>query len=150
MILSQDQRNKLPGDWSKIGEKTIMSADKKIRILIVEDDEINRKLLTNILNTIGFNNIIQAQNGKIGWETLQKNSVDLIITDWMMPEMDGLDLLKNIRESESNLKKLPVLMITALGKQDDIMKAAKLDVNGYIVKPFSVNTVLSKIEEIMS
>jgi two-component system chemotaxis response regulator CheY len=67
----------------------------------------------------------------------------------MMPEMDGLQLLKAIREESKDQKHIPVLMITALGKQDDIMKAARLEINGYIVKPFSVNTVLAKIEEIL-
>ena len=126
-----------------------MSQIQNIRILIVEDDEVNRKLLTNILNTIGYNDIVQAENGKTGWNILQEESIDLVITDWMMPEMDGLDLLRNIRQSESELKNLPVMMLTALGNQDDIIKAAEWDVNGYIVKPFGIGTVLEKIEEIM-
>ncbi|MBU2514364.1 response regulator [bacterium] len=126
-----------------------MGIDKNIHILIVEDDDINRKLLANILNTIGFTNVLQAENGQLGWEFIQKEKIDLVMTDWMMPELDGLELLKRIRLSDTPLKTLPVIMITALGKQDDIMKAAEWDVNGYVVKPFSVNTVLSKIEEIL-
>ncbi len=126
-----------------------MSVDKNIRILIVEDDEINRKLLTNILNTIGFKNVVEAENGKIAWEKLQDQPFDLLMTDWMMPEMDGLELLQTVRKADGLIKKLPVLMITALGKQDDIMKAAKWEISGYIVKPFSVNTILTKIEEIL-
>jgi len=101
------------------------------------------------LNTIGFNHVVEAENGQMAWDRLQNHPIDLVLTDWMMPEMDGLELLQKIRQSSGELKKMPVLMITALGKQDDIMKAAKWDINGYIVKPFSVNTVLSKIEEIM-
>ncbi len=126
-----------------------MSIDKNIHILIVEDDDINRKLLVNILNTIGYANVLQAENGLLGWELIQKEKIDLVMTDWMMPELDGLELLKKIRLSDPPLKTLPVIMITALGKQDAIKKAAEWDINGYVIKPFSVNTVLSKIEEIL-
>ena len=126
-----------------------MNIDKTLHILIVEDDEINRKLLASILKTIGFTNVSQAENGQIAWDIIQEDSVDLVMTDWMMPEMDGLELLKKIRQAGNAMMNLPVIMITALGKQENIMKAAEWDINGYVVKPFSVNTVLSKIEEIM-
>ncbi len=126
-----------------------MGVNKEIRILLVEDDDINRKLLANILKTLGFNHVSEADNGRSAWEMMQDEKFDLVMTDWMMPEMDGLQLLKAIREESTDQKQIPVLMITALGKQDDIMKAAKLEIDGYIVKPFSVNTVLAKIEEIL-
>lgn len=126
-----------------------MGVNKEIRILIVEDDDINRKLLASILKTIGFKNIAEADNGKTAWQVLQEQPIDLVLTDWMMPEMDGLELLQQIRKSGTRLQNLPVLMITALGKQDDIMKAANLEIDGYIVKPFSVSTILTKIEEIV-
>ncbi|MCG8334002.1 MAG: response regulator [Proteobacteria bacterium] len=126
-----------------------MGVNKEIRILLVEDDDINRKLLANILKTLGFNHVSEADNGRSAWEMMQEEKFDLVMTDWMMPEMDGLQLLKAIREESIDQKQVPVLMITALGKQDDIMKAAKLEIDGYIVKPFSVNTVLAKIEEIL-
>ncbi len=125
-----------------------MKVDKDIAILIVEDDEINRRLLANILKNIGFNNILQAQNGQAGWDKLQQEKVDLVMTDWMMPEMDGIQLLEKIRTSDSPKKSVPILMITALGKQEDIVEAAQWDINGYVIKPFSVKTVLAKIEEI--
>jgi len=126
-----------------------MGVDKNIRILIAEDDEINRKLLTNILNALGYANITAVQDGKLALEKLRSESFDLVLTDWMMPEMDGLELLKNIRQASDSLKDIPVVMITALGKQENIIKASKWNINGYIVKPFSVNTVLEKMEEIM-
>ena len=126
-----------------------MGVNKEIRILLVEDDDINRKLLANILKTLGFNHVSEADNGRSAWEMMQEEKFDLVMTDWMMPEMDGLQLLKAIREESIDQKQVPVLMITALGKQDDIMKAAKLEIDGYIVKPFSDNTVLAKIEEIL-
>lgn len=128
----------------------VTNVDKNICILIVEDDEINRHLLANILKKLGFTNILQAYNGQLGWELIQKEKIDLVVTDWMMPEMDGLQLLKKIRTSDTPWRKVPVLMITALGKQEDIMQAAQWDIDGYVVKPFSIKTVLVKIEEIFS
>lgn len=126
-----------------------MTVNKEIRILIVEDDDINRKLLVSILKNLGFKYVVEAENGRYAWELLHKEPIDLVMTDWMMPEMDGLELLQQIRQSDSKLKSVKVMMITALGKQDDIMKAARYEIDGYVVKPFSVNTVLSKIEEMM-
>lgn len=126
-----------------------MAADKDVRILIVEDDEINRKLLSNILKSIGFSNIFQAEDGQIAWRMIEQQPFDLVITDWMMPDLDGLELLKLIRSSDEPLHSLPVIMITALGKHENIEIANQWEINGYIVKPFSVNAVLEKIEEIL-
>ena len=126
-----------------------MEIDKSIRILIVEDDEINRKLLASILKSIGFKEVVEAENGKFAWEKMQKETFDLVLTDWMMPELDGLQLLQKIRQSSDGLENTPVLMVTALGKQDDIAKASKWNVDGYIVKPYTVTTILAKIEEVM-
>lgn len=126
-----------------------MAADKDVRILIVEDDEINRKLLSNILKSIGFTNIFQAEDGQIAWKMIEQQPFDLVITDWMMPDLDGLELLKLIRSSDEPLHSLPVIMITALGKHENIEIANQCGINGYIVKPFSVNAVLEKIEEIL-
>ncbi len=127
-----------------------MGIDKGIKILLIEDDDINRKLLANILKTIGFSNVSQAANGIDGWDLLQDQRFDLVLTDWMMPEMDGLELLMKVRKSETGFKNLPILMITAMGKQEDVMKAVEWGINGYIVKPYSVTTILAKIEEVMA
>jgi two-component system, chemotaxis family, chemotaxis protein CheY len=127
-----------------------MTVDKGIRILLIEDDDINRKLLANILKTIGFSNISEAADGIAGWSQLQEQEFDLVLTDWMMPELDGLELLMKIRKSNETFKDLPILMITAMGKQEDVMKAMKWGINGYIVKPYNVTTILAKIEVAMN
>ncbi|MBU3914769.1 response regulator [bacterium] len=127
-----------------------MAADKNIRILVVEDNDKIRDLIITILKNIGFQNISDANNGKTGWEILKKEKVDLVLTDLMMPEMDGLELLKKIRSDSTELKDVPVLMITASDKSDDVRLAVKWNISGYILKPFSVKTVLQKINDAFS
>ncbi len=112
---------------------------------MVEDNEAIRDLIVSILKSSGFEKISQAKNGKEAWDVVQNQKHDLIITDCMMPEMNGLELLKNVRSLDDERKKTPVLIITASDKSDDIKSAAKWKVNGYIVKPFSIKTILSKI-----
>ncbi len=124
-----------------------MSIEKNIRILVVEDNEKIRLLLCNILKNVGFTNISEAENGKIAWDILKNDQYDILLTDWMMPEMSGIDLIKKIRTSSGNLKILPILMITASDKSEDVLEAAKWKINGYIVKPFSVKTILGKMKE---
>ncbi|MDH5561270.1 MAG: response regulator [Deltaproteobacteria bacterium] len=124
-----------------------MSVSKDIQILVVEDNEKIRKLLCNLLTNVGFVNIDEAGNGIEAWETLTQKKVELMLTDWMMPEMNGLELLKKVRTSSENFKNIPIMMITASDKTENIVEAGKWNLNGYIVKPFSVKTVLSKIEE---
>lgn len=127
-----------------------MNTDKNIRMLIVEDNEKIRKLLCSILQNVGFKNLTEAENGKEAFDKLQKETFDLVITDWMMPEMNGLDLLKVVRTSASDYKNIPILMITASDKSENVVEAAKFKINGYIIKPFSVKVILAKIEEVMS
>ncbi|MCP4750263.1 MAG: response regulator [Proteobacteria bacterium] len=124
-----------------------MNVEKQIRIIVAEDNDNIRKLIINILTNVGFTDITEAENGRIAWEKIQKDQYDLVLTDWMMPEMDGLELLKKIRTGSGDIKHTPILMITASDKSDDILQAAKWNINGYIVKPFSVKTILSKIKE---
>jgi len=123
--------------------------DKNITLLVVEDNSKIRKLLCNILNNVGFEDILEAENGQEAWETLVSNDIQLILTDWMMPEMSGMELLKKIRTSSESFKKIPILMITASDKTENILEAAKYDIDGYVVKPFSVKTILAKIEEVL-
>ena len=125
-----------------------MGADKKIQILVVEDNDKIRHLIVSVLRTTGFSNISEAENGKNAWEMFQSSKYDLVLTDWMMPEMDGLELLKKIRGGEADSKDTPVFLITASDKPDDIVQAAKWKINGYIVKPFSVKTILAKIDAV--
>ena len=127
-----------------------MELDKNLRILVVEDNEKIRKLLCNILGNVGFANVYEAENGVGAWELLLSNPVDIILTDWMMPEMSGLDLLKKVRTSSEDFKNIPILMITASDKTENILEAAKHKINGYVVKPFSVKTILTKIEEVLN
>ncbi len=124
-----------------------MAADKSIRILVVEDNDKIRQLIITILKNIGFENVFEANNGKAGWDCLKKKEIDLVLTDLMMPEMDGLELLKMIRTGSKNFKDVPVLMITASDKSEDVRLAVKWKISGYILKPFSVKTVLQKINE---
>ena len=125
-------------------------SNKDINILVVEDNQKIRTLLCNILNNVGYKNLTEAENGKEAFEKLQKTRFDLVLTDWMMPEMSGLELLKAIRNGNNDFKKVPVLMITASDSSEDVVEAAAAKVNGYIIKPFSVKTVVAKIEEVLS
>jgi len=127
-----------------------MSQNTKIRILVVEDNGNIRKLLLNILKSMGYKNLTEADNGKTAWEKIQGAEYDLVMTDWMMPEMDGLELVKKIRSESDQLKELPILMITATDKQEDVAEAAKWGVSGYIVKPFSVKTIFAKINQVIA
>ena len=125
-----------------------MDLNKDLRILVVEDNGNIRKLLMNILKSMGFKNLAEADNGKTAWDKIQGAEYDLVMTDWMMPEMDGLELVKKIRNESVEHKDLPILMITATDKQEDVAEAAKWGVSGYIVKPFSVKTIFAKISQV--
>lgn len=127
-----------------------MKTDTNIRLLIVEDNEKIRKLLCSILQNVGFKHLVEAGNGKEAFDNIQKEKFDLVITDWMMPEMNGIELLKAIRNSAEDYKSIPVLMITASDKSENVVEAAKFKINGYIIKPFSVKVILAKIDEVMS
>lgn len=124
-----------------------MPASKDLKILVVEDNEKIRGLLCNLLKNIGFSSIAEAQNGKVAWDKLHAYNYDLVLTDWQMPVMDGLELLQLIRK-DAHLKELPVMMITASDSQENIVAAAKNKVNGYIIKPFSVKTIVEKIDKV--
>jgi two-component system chemotaxis response regulator CheY len=124
------------------------SMNPNIDILIVEDNDNMRKLMVTILHNLGFKKVKDAGNGKIAWDMLQENSCDLVISDLMMPEMDGLELLQKIRTSDEALKNTPVLMVTASDQKSDIMHASKLKIDGYIMKPINVKILLSKIIQI--
>ncbi len=124
-----------------------MSQIKNTHILVVEDNENMKKLMVSILNKVGFEKVSGAENGKVAWDMIQTDHYGLVLTDLMMPEMDGLELLEQIRTSSDPLKNVPVLMITASDQKSHITQAVKLKINGYIVKPFNVKTILSKIKE---
>jgi len=123
--------------------------NKDMKILIVDDFSTMRRITKNLLRELGFNNTEEADDGLTALPMLQSGSYDFLITDWNMPGMEGLELLKIVRK-DPNLKTIPVLMVTAESKRELIMEAAKSGVNGYIVKPFTAATLQEKIEKIFA
>ena len=121
----------------------------KLRILVVDDFATMRRIIRNLLQDLGFSNIAEADDGNTAWPMLQNGSYDLLITDWNMPGMPGLDLLKAVR-ADARLAKLPVLMLTAEAKREQIVEAAQAGVNGYVVKPFTAQTLKEKIDKILA
>ncbi len=128
-----------------------MALDKNMNILVVDDFSTMRRIITNVLRQLGFDNIVEAEDGAKALQILEGEQVDFVITDWNMPQMSGLDLLKALRASEKqDLKDMPVLMVTAEALQDNIIAAAKAGVNNYIIKPFDAQTLSEKIEKIFN
>ena len=121
--------------------------DKNIKILIVDDFSTMRRIIKNLLRDLGFNNTQEADDGLTALPMLKSGKFDLVVSDWNMPGMQGIDLLKNIRADE-NLKHLPVLLVTAEQKREQIIEAAQAGVNGYIVKPFTAGTLKEKLDKI--
>lgn len=124
-----------------------MAANKEMRILVVDDFSTMRRIIKNILRQLGFNNIIEADDGSTALETLNKDKIDFIISDWNMPKMPGIELLRKVRASEE-FAALPFLMVTAEAQQENIIEAVQAKVSNYIVKPFTAETLGQKIEKI--
>lgn len=121
--------------------------DRNMKILVVDDFSTMRRIIKNLLRDLGFNNTAEADDGSTALPMLQNGSFDLLITDWNMPGMQGIDLLRAVR-ADPKLAQLPVLMVTAESKRDQIVEAAQSGVNGYIVKPFTAVTLKEKLEKI--
>ncbi|MDO8843555.1 MAG: chemotaxis response regulator CheY [Methylicorpusculum sp.] len=121
--------------------------DKNMKILVVDDFSTMRRIVKNLLRDLGFTNTLEADDGKTALPKLKAGGIDFLITDWNMPGMTGLDLLKAVR-ADPDLAKLPVLMVTAEAKREQIIMAAQAGVNGYIIKPFTAATLKEKIEKI--
>ncbi len=121
--------------------------DGNMKILIVDDFSTMRRIVKNLLGDLGYSNTTEADDGKTAWPLLQAGEFDFVVTDWNMPGMTGIDLLKSIR-GDTRLAKLPVLMVTAEAQRDQIIEAAKAGVNGYIIKPFTAVTLKEKIDKI--
>jgi two-component system chemotaxis response regulator CheY len=121
--------------------------DPKMKFLVVDDFSTMRRIVRNLLKELGFSNVDEAEDGQVALQKLQAGGFDFVVTDWNMPNMDGLTLLKTIRASES-LKHLPVLMITAEAKKENIIAAAQAGASGYIVKPFTGATLNEKLQKI--
>ena len=121
--------------------------DPKMKFLVVDDFSTMRRIVRNLLKELGFANVDEAEDGQIALQKLQGGGFDFVVTDWNMPNMDGLTLLQTIRATP-NLKALPVLMITAEAKKENIIAAAQAGANGYIVKPFTAATLNEKLQKI--
>ncbi len=121
--------------------------NKNMKILIVDDFSTMRRIIKNLLRDLGFNDTTEADDGQTALPLLKSGKFDFLVTDWNMPGMDGLTLLKTVRADEE-LKHLPVLMVTAEAKREQIVEAAQAGVNGYVVKPFTAVTLKEKIEKI--
>ena len=121
--------------------------DKGMKILIVDDFSTMRRIIKNLLRDLGFTNTHEADDGTTALPMLRNGDFDFLVTDWNMPGMTGIDLLKEIRADEK-LASLPALMVTAEAKRDQIIEAAQAGVNGYVVKPFTAQVLKEKIEKI--
>jgi two-component system chemotaxis response regulator CheY len=121
--------------------------DKNMKVLVVDDFSTMRRIVKNLLRDLGFTNISEADDGSTALPMLQGGDFDFVVTDWNMPGMQGIDLLKAIR-SDADLSHIPVLMVTAEAKKEQIVMAAQAGVNGYIVKPFTAATLKTKLDKI--
>lgn len=121
--------------------------DKNMSILVVDDFSTMRRIVKNLLVEIGFSNISEADDGKTALPILEAGGIDFLVTDWNMPGMPGIDLLKAVR-ANPELSSLPVLMVTAEAKREQIMEAAEAGVNGYVVKPFTADTLKGKVDKV--
>ncbi len=118
-----------------------------MKILIVDDFSTMRRIIKNLLRDLGFNNTQEADDGNTAYPMLESGDFDFLVTDWNMPGMTGIDLLKKVRTTEK-LASMPVLLVTAEQKREQIVEAAEAGVNGYIVKPFTAETLKEKIGKI--
>ena len=120
-----------------------------MKILVVDDFSTMRRIVKNCLQEIGYTDISEADDGNSALPMLQSGSFDFLITDWNMPGMPGLDLLKAVR-ADAKLAKMPVLMLTAEAKREQIIEAAQAGVSGYVIKPFTAATLKEKIDKILA
>ncbi len=121
---------------------------KDLKFLVVDDFSTMRRIIKNLLHDLGYANVTEADDGKTALPMLQAGNFDFLITDWNMPGMPGLDLIKAVR-ADARLSKMPVLMLTAEAKRDQIIEAAQAGVNGYVIKPFTAETLKEKLDKIL-
>lgn len=126
-----------------------MAVNTEMNILLVDDFATMRRIMKNILRQLQFINIMEADDGTVAWELMQKNPVDFVISDWNMPIMTGIELLRKIRADE-RFSKIPFLMVTAESQEDNILEAVQAGVSNYIVKPFTPEVLEQKIIRIFS
>lgn len=121
--------------------------DKNMKFLVVDDFSTMRRIIRNLLKELEFTNVDEAEDGLIGLNKLRGSNFDFVVSDWNMPNMTGIDMLKNIR-ADANLKHLPVLMVTAEAKKENIIEAAQAGADGYVVKPFTAAVLEEKLNKI--
>ncbi|MDD5475955.1 MAG: chemotaxis response regulator CheY [Syntrophales bacterium] len=121
--------------------------DKMGKVLIVDDFSTMRKVIRNLLKQLGYENIVEAEDGVVALDALKKEKIDFVISDWNMPNMTGLELLKRVR-ADGALSKTPFLMVTAESLKENIVEAVKEGVDNYIVKPFTADVLGEKISQI--
>ncbi len=124
-----------------------MAYDPNMRVLIVDDFSTMRRIVRNILRQRGFNNVVEADDGTTAWDTINREKIDFIVSDWIMPKMTGIELLRKVRSSEQYAD-TPFLMVTAEAQQENIIEAVQAKVSNYIVKPFTADTMKQKIDKI--
>ena len=124
-----------------------MGYDKNMRILVVDDFSTMRKIIKNILRQLELTNVVEADDGTTAWEVLNRDNIDFIVSDWNMPKMSGIELLRKVRASEEYAA-TPFLMVTAEAQQENIIEAVQAKVSNYIVKPFTPETLAQKIDKI--
>ncbi len=127
----------------------IEQVDKNIKFLVVDDFATMRKVVRNVLRELGFSNFEEAEDGEKALRALNSGHFDFVVSDWNMPNMQGIDLLRAIRSTPS-LQHIPVLLVTAEAKRENILEAAQAGVNGYIVKPFTPETMREKLDAIFT
>ena len=120
-----------------------------MNFLVVDDFSTMRRIIKNLLNDLGYPNVTEADDGNTALPLLKQGNFDFLITDWNMPGMPGLELLKQVR-ADSRLAKMPVLMLTAEAKREQIVEAAQAGVNGYVIKPFTAAVLKEKIDKILA
>ena len=119
-----------------------------MRFLVVDDSSTMRRIIINTLNKLGYTECREAGNGKEGLDALSANPVDIVITDWNMSEMSGVEFVRAVRSNDAT-KAMPVLMVTTNAAEGDIVEALKAGVNNYVVKPFTPATIKEKIEAVL-
>jgi two-component system chemotaxis response regulator CheY len=120
--------------------------DSNMKILVVDDFATMRRILRNVLKQIGFTKVVEADDGTTALDVLRKDKIDLILADWNMPKMTGLDLLKTVR-ADGSLKDIPFLMVTAEAQKDSVLQAVQAGVSNYIVKPFTADAIKEKLKQ---
>ena len=121
--------------------------DLSMTVLVVDDFATMRRILKNIFRHLGFENVIEADDGTTALEALKKNEIDLIVSDWNMPKINGLELLKTVRASDE-YKDIPFLMVTAEAQKQNVLDAVQAGVSNYMVKPFTAEQISEKLEKI--